>query len=57
MNIGLSLWEGVYFDESGFERACILVMLSDRILTAIDAVTRDPILDPASAIPVSPMPE
>ena len=52
-----SLWEGVYWDEHGLERACILVMMGDTILSALDAETRDPILDPASAIPVQPMPQ
>ena len=56
VNVGLSLWEGVYWDDAGLERACILVMMGDRVLSAIDAETKDPLLDPASAIPVQPMP-
>ena len=52
-----SLWEGVYWDEHGLERACILVMMGGTVLSALDAETKDPLLDPASAIPVRPMPE
>lgn len=57
MNIGLSLWEGVYWDEHGLERACVLVMMGDRVVSALDAVTRDPLFDPTAAIPVQPLPK
>lgn len=50
------LWRGVYWDERGFERECILVTIKgSRILSGIDRVTREPIPDPPSAIPVSPV--
>jgi hypothetical protein len=54
VNLSITLWAGVYWDESGFGRSCVLVMLGDHVLSALDTETREPLLDPDSAIPLVP---
>jgi hypothetical protein len=50
--VTFALWEGVYWDERGYGRACILVMLDNRVISALDAETREPLRDPPAAIPL-----
>lgn len=55
--VGFGLWPGIYFDEHGVERRCYVVMMGDKVITALDAETGEPIPDPPSAIPEDRLPE
>jgi hypothetical protein len=41
---------GVYWTEENEERECVIVLVDGRILTALDAVTRERVPDPPAAI-------
>ena len=49
---GLSLKPGLYFDETGAERRCIIIFANGKTLFALDAETHERVPDASRCIPI-----
>ena len=49
---GISIAHGLYFDDAGAERRCIIIFANGKTLFALDAETHERVPDASHCIPV-----
>ena len=52
LTTALSIAPGMYFDETGAERRCIIIFVNGKTLLALDAITRERVPNPSECIPI-----